>query len=109
MLNGKTKNEDRATMMKEAERVDNCIVIAQSSVVSGWELPTFPCMIFASNSYSYVDRTQAEGRIQRINQVKKNIYIDLVSGEIDSKVLKCIKSKVDFNEIKYINKIYDNI
>jgi len=104
VLNGKTPNEERKNMMKTVGGVAHCVVLVQSSVSAGWECPGIMCMIFASNSYSYVDRIQAEGRIQRINHVKKNIYIDLVAGEIDEKVLKCIKSKVDFSEYTYAKK-----
>lgn len=101
ILNGKTKDKDRKTIMKEAESLDECLFIAQCSVSAGWELPTFPCMVFASHSYSYVDYDQALGRIQRIHNVKKNIYIDLTGGPIDEKVMATVKSKQDFVESMY--------
>lgn len=105
VLSGSTKDEERATLTKNAEATEECVFIAQSSISAGWELPTFPCMIFASHSYSFVDYTQALGRIQRINNIKKNIYIDLITGPVDSKVAKTIKLKEDFAEAKFAKEL----
>jgi hypothetical protein len=80
ILNGKTKDKERKIMAEEAEQMEECLFIAQSSISAGWELPTFPCMIFASHSYSLVDFDQAPGRIQRIHNIKKNVYIHLVNN-----------------------------
>ncbi len=101
ILDGSTKN--RGDLIKEANKSAECVFIAQAQVSAGWELPDFPVMVFASMSYSVVDRIQAEGRILRANALKKNLYIDLVvKGGVDEAVADCIKNKKDFNEKIYL-------
>jgi superfamily II DNA or RNA helicase len=102
-LEGATKN--RSELINKANRDEECIVIAQASVSAGWELPNYPVMVFASLSYSVVDRLQAIGRIHRANALKKNLYIDLVvKGGIDEEVYKAIQNKEDFVEHIYARK-----
>ena len=101
-LTGDTK--DRGEVIARANGSDQCIFICQAQISAGWELPDFPVMVFASMSYSIVDRIQAEGRILRANHLKKNLYIDLVlRGGIDEAVYNAIKNKKDFNERLYLN------
>jgi hypothetical protein len=99
-LTGQTKDRgELLTMLKGKEKY---ILVVQSQVSAGWELPECPVMIFASNGYSFVDREQAEGRILRANALKKNLYIDLVAkGGVDEAVKKALDKKQDFNEKVY--------
>ena len=96
VLTGSTK--DRGKLMQHARDSEECIFIVQSSISAGWELPDFPCMVFASESFSYVDREQAEGRILRANHLKKNLYVTLLCGQTDKKVRENIANKEDFVE-----------
>lgn len=105
-LTGATK--DRGGLMAEAESLDNCIVIAQSSISAGYELPSFRCTIYASESYSYVDHDQSLGRTLRINNLQKNLYVYLVAGEVDKAVRAAIELKGDFNEKIYAEKTIFN-
>jgi hypothetical protein len=101
-LTGATK--DRKTLIETAENSEACIVIAQSSVSSGWELPSFPCVVFASKSWRFVDYEQGIGRVLRANHLKKNLYIHLiVKGGPDEDCHKAIMSGVDFQEKLSIN------
>ena len=94
--------EDRDEVIKYANEND-CILVAQCSVSAGWEVPTCPIVIFASMSYSVVDRIQSEGRIHRANHLKKNLFVTLVvKGGIDEAVYKSIQNKQDFNEMIYL-------
>ena len=96
-LTGKT--EDRGELILEAERLPACIVIAQSTISSGYELPSFPCVIFASKSWQYVAYEQGLGRVLRANKLKKNLYIHLiVKGGPDEDCHKAIMSGQDFVE-----------
>jgi len=96
-LTGATK--DRTFIKKVDESSEPHIVIAQSSVSSGWELPSFPCVIFASMSWRVVDHVQAKGRVLRMNRLKKNLYIYLVvSGGKDEDCFKSIMDGNDFIE-----------
>lgn len=102
VLTGQSK--DREKIMREANESDSCIIIIQSQISAGFELPSFEAMVFASLSYSVVDKLQAEGRIQRANNIKKNVYITIVTrGGVDEAVYKSINDKVDFNERIYIS------
>ena len=99
-LTGDTK--DRGEVIKEANSWTEGVIIIQSQVGAGFELPDFPCMVFASNTYSFVDRVQSEGRILRANHLKKNLYIDLiVRGGVDEAVMECLKQKKSFDERIY--------
>ena len=64
-LTGDTK--DRGSIIEEANNSEDCVLIVSSQISAGWELPKYPCMVFASMSYSIVDRLQSEGRILRAN------------------------------------------
>lgn len=101
LLTGTTKNRD--TLFKTLKGSEKAILIAQCQISAGWELPEFPTMIFASMSYSVSDRIQAEGRIQRVNNIKKNLYITLIAKDgVDEQVFKCIENKKDFSERVYL-------
>lgn len=96
-LTGATQNT--RFVLDMMSKVKQGILIVQSQISAGWELPDVPVMIFASMSYSVVDRVQAEGRILRSNALKKNLYITLITkGGVDEAVYKCIQNKQDFNE-----------
>ena len=103
-LQGQTK--DRAGVLKEAESSEKCVIIIQSQISAGFELPSFNTMVFASMDYSVVNRIQAEGRILRANALKKNLYITITTkGGVDEAVEKSIINKVDFSERIYAEKI----
>jgi len=96
-LTGQTK--DRSNIVLNAEKAPAHIVVAQSSISSGYEFPSFPCVIFASKSWRYVDYPQALGRVLRANKLKKNLYIHLiVKGGSDQACNDAIMSGVDFEE-----------
>jgi hypothetical protein len=100
-LTGKTK--DRANLISDAEKSEAHIVVAQSSISSGYELPSFPCVIFASKSFKYVDYEQGLGRVLRSNHLKKNLYIHLVVDGCDSDCHDAIMSGQDFQEKLSLN------
>lgn len=100
-LTGATK--DRSFIRKVNESPDPHIIIAQSSISSGYELPTFPCVIYASKSWRYVDYEQSLGRVLRSNHLKKNLYIHLVVKGCDMDCHKAIMSGQDFQEKLTLN------
>ena len=102
-LTGATKN--RGEVLAEANVAKECVFVVQAQISAGWELPEYPVMVFASRTYSFVDYDQALGRIQRANNIKKNLYINLVvRGGVDEAVADCIEMKQDFNERLYAEK-----
>ena len=100
-LTGQTK--DRSNTILDAENSQACIVIAQSSISSGYEIPSFPCVIFASKSWQYLHYEQGLGRVLRSNALKKNLYIHLVVDGCDSDCHDAIMSGVDFQEKLSLN------
>lgn len=106
VLNGATKN--RKEMIEEAQRSEKCVFIAQCAISAGWELPDFPCMIFASLDYSFVNYDQAIGRILRANNLKKNLYVFLIAGDGDAKVVKTVHAKENFSSEKAFLRKYAN-
>jgi len=99
-LDGRTLNREQTLRDAEMSPFFN-VVIAQASVSAGYELPSFRCTIYASQSYSYVDYAQSLGRTLRINNLQKNLYVYLLSGDIDRAVYKALENKGDFNEAIY--------
>lgn len=101
-LTGDTK--DRGAVLADANASPECVFIAQCQVSAGWELPEYPVMIFASCDYSFVNYDQAIGRIQRANNIKRNLYISLVvKGGVDEAVAKSLANKQDFAERLYLD------
>lgn len=98
-LQGQTIN--RKEVITKADTNPKCILIVQSSISAGYELPTFRCIVYASLGYSYVDYAQSLGRTLRINNIQKNLYVYLLSGEIDKAVYNALQNKNDFNEKIY--------
>lgn len=94
---------DKELVFRECEAADRMVVLINSMISVGYELPSFPLMIFASLSFSYVDFQQGIGRILRANALKKNVYKTLLTkGTIDEAVYDSIKRKENFNAEIYI-------
>jgi len=101
VLNGQTK--DRTFIKKVNDSSDPHIIVAQCSISSGYELPTFPCVIYASKSFRFVDYEQSTGRVLRANKLKKNLYIHLVVKGCDEDCHNSIMSGMDFQEKLTLN------
>ena len=100
-LTGATK--DRTFIKKVNDSPEPHIIIAQSSISSGYELPSFPCVIYASKSWRFVDFEQSLGRVLRANHLKKNLYIHLVVAGCDKDCHDTIMSGQDFQEKLTLN------
>lgn len=97
MLRGDTK--DKGEVIELANRLRRVVLLVQAECAEGYELPTFDTMVFASLSYSYVKYAQAQGRVQRINALKKNVYIHLTTeASADGPVREAMDNKIDFSE-----------
>jgi hypothetical protein len=96
IINGETSN--RHETINNAENAKECVVIINASCSEGYELPSFPIMVFYSYSFSLKDYIQMKGRIQRISNIKKNVYLSLVvKNSIDNDVYKSIQNKTNFD------------
>lgn len=97
IINGKTK--DKSDIIKKVNELDECVVLINSACGEGYNLPTVPIMVFASMDFSFVKYTQVCGRIQRLNNIKKNVYLHLLTEgkSVDKEVFDCVQRKEDFN------------
>lgn len=95
--------KDRDNVVQTVEKADKAIVLIQAACSEGYELPSFPLMVFASMDYSYVNYKQMRGRILRLNKLKKNVYLHLVTKGIDTAVYNAIMKKQDFSLAIYAN------
>lgn len=103
VMTGKTK--DRGELLSSLKNKRKYIFIVQAQVSAGWELPECPVMIFLSRTYSWVDYSQAQGRILRANGLKKNLYVNIiVKNGVDEAVHKSLEVKQDFDEKSYAEK-----
>lgn len=100
-LTGETK--DRAFIERVDKSDEPHIIVAQSSISSGYELPSFPCVIYASKSWRYVDYEQSLGRVLRANALKKNLYIHLIVKGVDEDCHEAIMAGQDFQEKLTLN------
>lgn len=101
VLNGDTK--DRDGLITEADSATDAIILIQAQCSAGYELPSFPVIVFASLSFSYVDYVQGVGRFLRINRMKENRYVHLVTNGVDRDIYDCIMRKQDFSLAIYGN------
>lgn len=90
---------DKGDTIRLAETNKRVVLLIQAECAEGYELPSFDTMVFASLSYSYVKYAQAQGRVQRINALKKNVYIHLTTEDsADEPVREAMDNKIDFSE-----------
>lgn len=98
IINGESKNRDAT--VQAAEKAPEAIVLVNSAVGTGWEMPSVGVIVFASLSFSFIDHEQSKGRFLRINRLKPNVFYYLVTkgseGSVDSDVYDCIMSKQNF-------------
>ena len=96
IINGSTKNKYETCEL--AEKSDNAVVLIQAATSEGYQLPSFPLMIFYSYDFSLKNAIQLQGRIHRRDKLKRNVYKSLVvKGGIDEAVYNNIKNKKDFD------------
>lgn len=99
-LTGKTR--DRGNVIQTVEETPRCVLIVQTTISAGWEVPSCRCVIFASKGWRFVDYSQALGRNLRLNNldIADNIYYHLVvKGGPDHDCHKSILLGEDFHEM----------
>lgn len=97
IINGNTP--DRESLIEKADASSRIVILAQSACAEGWEIPSVPVTVFVTHSYSFVDYTQACGRVLRVDKPKPNLYITLTTrGSADIPVLESLKNKRSFSE-----------
>lgn len=103
VIRGDVKDRDGVTRAADAD--PHALVLIQADCSEGYELPSIGVIVFASMSFSYVNYTQMRGRFLRINKLKKNVFLHLLTQDgIDVAVYEAIKRKEDFNVELYERK-----
>lgn len=100
-IDGRSK-ESHDDIAKAAEATEGrVVVVVQAQVGAGFELPSFPVMVYASMSYALIDYVQMQGRNKRLGKLKKTIELHLHSGGVDKAVYEAIGNKTDFHADLY--------
>lgn len=107
IING--AESDKETIIEQANNADRFVLLINAACAEGYELPTFDFTIFASLSYSFVSYQQALGRTLRINRLKKNYYlIMLTEDSVDEAVWDSVRRKEEFNEAIFAQTLLTN-
>jgi SNF2 family DNA or RNA helicase len=86
------------TIQKFKDNKYRFLIVNQKKMGAGHNIQFSNYSVFVTNSYSYIERDQAEGRQYRQGQKNNVTVIDLtVTGSIDEIILKAIKNKVDLS------------
>lgn len=99
LIDGSVPPETRSKILKELDSKEEGVLLVNAACAEGWEFSTCPLMIFYSMDFSLLKYVQMMGRIQRINNIKKNTYIYLVvENSIDQDIHECVTiKKQDFH------------
>jgi superfamily II DNA or RNA helicase len=96
IIRGETKNRD--AVVASVEAASRAIVLINAECCEGYEISSVNLWLFASLSFSYKSYVQMMGRALRINNLKKNVYVHLVTaGGVDQEVFNAIMAKQDFH------------
>lgn len=102
-INGSVSGDERYSLVKRLQHEEEYVLFVNAACSEGWEVPECPLMIFYSYDFSLKNYVQMQGRILRINKLKKNTYLSLVvKGTIDEDIFKTVTiKKMDFHESIY--------
>jgi superfamily II DNA/RNA helicase len=97
--------EDRHPVVDKINKSKSGIVLINGACSEGYGLPFIPLMVFYSYDFGLKNYIQMLGRIQRANNIKKNVYISLVvKGTVDERIYKTVAiEKKDFDTHIYQN------
>jgi superfamily II DNA or RNA helicase len=94
LIDGDVSGPEREAILSSFRNKDSYVLFVNASCAEGWELSDCPLMVFYSMDFSLLREIQMRGRIQRINNIKKNTYLYLVvEGTIDEDIYECVTVK----------------
>lgn len=99
VINGETPQAERVAVLRQLRNSSDYVLIVNAKIAEGWELPDCPLMIFYSLDYQLVSYIQMLGRINRIGNLKNNVYLHLVvKNSVDEQIYKTVViNKQDFH------------
>lgn len=91
-------SDKRSEITHEVKDSDDVIVLIQAACSEGYSLATVPIMLFYSLDFSLKNYVQLLGRVQRLDNIKKNVYkFIVVKDTIDEDIYKSVViNKMDF-------------
>ena len=100
ILNGDVK--DKKAVIDEAERAKECVLLVNIAIGTGYGLPSFPILVFASMDFSYINFVQMFARNKGPEQLQKTAtYVLITKDGIDEDVWDCVQKKKDFTTAIY--------
>lgn len=88
--------DDQESILKKANEVDECFLVCQASLGSGFDANTFSCVVFASMSYAVRNYIQMTYRVRRIHDLHPVQMYYLLGGRCDKAVFENVKKGLDF-------------
>jgi len=113
ILSGKIKNrkdvlaviKNSHDMLKKMKTMDRYILIVNSAISEGYNLPHTEAIIYSSLDFSIKNKTQMDGRALRMDAPKPtDIHVLVAKGGSDENVYNSIKRKKTFNRALFIKK-----
>jgi len=108
-INGSVCENDREIAKRDFQQGKLMCLVIQDSIVAGMDLSKATVVHFYQNSYSHLQRTQAEDRCQSMTQKNSVIYYDWITkNSIEERILQKLRDKknlaaiVDKNELRDI-------
>lgn len=90
--------KDRDAVVQKVDILDKCVILINAACSEGYELSSVAMVVFASMDFSYKNYKQLLGRFLRINRLKKNVYLHLITNEgVDLAVYEAVMNKQDFD------------
>lgn len=101
IIDGSVPAEDRLAAVADVQEGRTRALVGQTRAAGvGFTMTAASTLIFYSNTYSLVDREQAEDRIHRIGTKGTCLYIDIVAGDtVDEDVVEALLKKKSVAEM----------
>jgi len=103
ILSGDMPAKNRQNLLDKLEKEGEYVLFVSAAICEGWELQNCRLMVFYSYDFSLKAYIQMQGRIRRINNLQKNVYLSLICKDtIDEEVYKnIVEKKMDFHMAIY--------
>jgi len=103
ILDGTMPAKNRQNLLDVLEKQEEYVLFVSAAICEGWELQNCRLMVFYSYDFSLKAYIQMQGRIRRINNLQKNVYLSLICKDtIDEEVYKnIVEKKMDFHVAIY--------
>lgn len=99
VLDGRTKKPE--VVKKQAQESDECYLICQSAMGTGWDGWMFGAMVFVSMDHTALNHTQMLGRTTSVEHPQPRFVQYLIGGRWDKRVYESIMLNKTFNPHAY--------